>query len=86
MRRPSRSVKMLSVAIGLALLAPRQAMAYIDPGSGSFFLQMLLAGILGLSMTLKLFWQRIKTFFSGGKRTSEDETDAPRTEDEPTDS
>ncbi|MBI2516778.1 MAG: hypothetical protein HYV95_07655 [Opitutae bacterium] len=34
-------------------------LAYLDLGAGSMLLQMLLAGILGLSLTIKTYWRRI---------------------------
>jgi hypothetical protein len=37
--------------------------AYLDPGSGSFLLQLLLAGILGGLFVVKMSWSRIKGFF-----------------------
>ena len=36
---------------------------YIDPGSGSFLFQLLIASILGGLFLLKSFWGRIKAFF-----------------------
>ena len=33
--------------------------AYIDPGTGSFVLQMALAGLLGAGYTLRRFWASI---------------------------
>ncbi len=36
---------------------------YIDPGSGSFLIQSLLAGLLGLSFTFKSFWRSLKKRF-----------------------
>ena len=36
------------------------AHAYIDPGAGSFVLQMMLAGALAVGATVKVFWFRIK--------------------------
>ena len=38
------------------------AYAYIDPSSGSYFLQMLLASLLGALFAVKMFWRRIKSF------------------------
>jgi len=38
--------------------------AYLDPGTGSFIFQMLIAGFVGGLFALKLFWAHIKTFFS----------------------
>ena len=47
------------------------AHAYLDPGSGGFFIQMVLAGLVGLSFMMKNFWKKVKEFFvklfSGGK-------------------
>ena len=36
--------------------------AYIDPGTGSMILQLLLGGIAGVWIILKLFGRRIKSF------------------------
>lgn len=51
--------------------------AYLDPGTGSFIFQMLIAGALGGLLALKLFWHSIKTFFaklfSKGEKQQEDE-------------
>ncbi len=34
-------------------------LAYMDPGSGSLFLQLLLGGVAGLAVVVKLFWHRV---------------------------
>ncbi len=39
------------------------ANAYIDPGTGSIFVQSILGAIAIVLGTLSLAWQRIKTFF-----------------------
>ena len=45
----------------IAVLAMTSAAhAYIDPGAGSFVLQMMLAGALAVGATVKVFWFRIK--------------------------
>lgn len=36
-------------------------MAYLDPGSGSFILQLLIAAILGSIVAIRAYWGRIKT-------------------------
>ena len=41
------------------LTLPQQAHAYIDLGAGSYFLQLLIAGILGASFAVKLFWKNL---------------------------
>lgn len=37
--------------------------AYLDPGSGSFLFQLLIAGLLGGLYATKSYWIRIKNFF-----------------------
>jgi hypothetical protein len=48
---------------------------YIDPGSGSYILQMIIAAVLGVSFFFKNFWLSIKAFFTGKKTKKEDEKD-----------
>lgn len=42
---------------------------YIDPGSGSVILQVILAALLGIGVTVRLFWGKIKTLFSRKEST-----------------
>lgn len=49
---------------------PNLAQAYVDPGSGSFFLQMLIAGSMGLIFHFRRFFIRI---FGGKKNVVETE-------------
>ena len=51
------------ILLTLLLIEPLQASAYIDPGTGSFFIQMLIASAVGLSVSLRMFWRNIKGFF-----------------------
>jgi len=46
----------------LASVAP--AHAYIDAGSGSYVLQMAMAGVLALAFSVKLAWNRICVLFA----------------------
>ena len=57
----------------------RPAFAYLDPGTGSMMLQLLLGGVAGALVVGNLYWQRIKTFF-GGKSIHDqsNESAAPR--------
>lgn len=49
----------------ISLLSPvHDIAAYLDPGSGSFLIQLLIGGIVGLVLVIKTFWGRIKLFFS----------------------
>ena len=53
------------LALSFVVLMPCHAYAYIDPGTGSYVLQILIAGLVGASFTIKLFGKRIKLFLSG---------------------
>jgi hypothetical protein len=50
-------------------------LGYLDPGTGSLILQLLLGGVAGFWVVLKLFGQRIKALFGFSKK--EEETDRP---------
>jgi hypothetical protein len=54
-----------------SLIVLPTANAYIDPGSGSFIFQMIIAAALGVSFGIRLFWRRIRSFFS--RNPSEEE-------------
>lgn len=47
---------------------------YLDPGAGSMLLQMILAGALGLTFTIKTYWRRIKGLFD---RRAKDDSALP---------
>jgi hypothetical protein len=37
--------------------------AYLDPGSGSYLIQLLVAGALGAALVIRMQWDRIKNIF-----------------------
>lgn len=37
--------------------------AYLDPGSGSFILQLLIASLVGAAFIIKTYWRRINGYF-----------------------
>jgi hypothetical protein len=41
-------------------MAPHVVFAYLDPGTGSYLLQLALAGLLGASYAVRHFWARVK--------------------------
>lgn len=48
---------------------------YIDPGSGSYLIQMIIAAVLGLGFFFKNFWYKIKSFFIKPEMEKEKEED-----------
>jgi hypothetical protein len=56
---------MFNSSIFTSLLAalPGKAAAYLDPGSGSFILQVIIASLVGIGFTLRAYWGKITKFF-----------------------
>jgi hypothetical protein len=46
----------------LPLALPSVAHAYLDPGTGSYVVQLLIGGLLGGLFALGMFWRRALTF------------------------
>ena len=59
----NKSAMALLVAFML-LLFPQEGYAYLDPGSGSLVVQAILAAFFALTLTIKLYWRRIKGFLT----------------------
>jgi hypothetical protein len=60
---------LINGAAGTTLFFTEPAWAYLDPGTGSMMLQLLLGGIAGAMVVGKLYWHRFREFvtsrFSG---------------------
>lgn len=37
--------------------------AYLDPGTGSYIIQVIIAVILGAAFSIKMFWNKIVSYF-----------------------
>jgi len=61
-------------AMAVVLLVVEPAYAYIDPGSGSMMLQLLLGGLAGLGVAIRLYWRRIRSLL--GRRSEAGKTPA----------
>jgi len=44
------------------------AEAYLDPGTGSMMLQVILGGVAAIGVAIKLYWHKLRLFFGGGKK------------------
>ncbi|HEX5474267.1 MAG TPA: hypothetical protein VFX12_06370 [Vicinamibacterales bacterium] len=58
-----RSIFVASLVAWCLVMSERSAFAYMDPGSGSMLLQILLGGAAGVAVILKLYWQRLLSLF-----------------------
>jgi hypothetical protein len=50
-------------------------LAYLDPGSGSFLIQLLIAALLGVGIALRASWGKIKGIFGIKPEADEDAED-----------
>jgi hypothetical protein len=62
----------LLLAAPLLGLATSNAYAYLDPGTGSIILQVLLGGVAGVMLAGKLYWEKFLSLF-GMRRKVEEE-------------
>lgn len=69
-----RWMSYLVFASALALLAT-PAEAYLDFASGSMMLQLILGGVAGLAVAVKLYWHKLRSFF-GRKKQEHDDSSA----------
>lgn len=51
--------QILILSIVLSLITVESASAYLDPGAGSAILQGILAALVAIGLTLKLFWHKV---------------------------
>ncbi|HYN88336.1 MAG TPA: hypothetical protein VER55_07390 [Ardenticatenaceae bacterium] len=65
----------LAVVLIFLVLVPATAHAYLDPGSGSYLLQVIVAGILSSLFLVKTYWHKIKAVFTRGGSQTESEDD-----------
>ena len=56
----------MSISAGVIcviLICAHDAYAYMDPGTGSYLFQLLMASILGALFAIKMYWKSLKVFF-----------------------
>lgn len=62
--RPVKLSSAVIIILVLMLTSPKCAYAYVDPGTGSFVVQLILGFIFGSIIGIKLYWKKIKSFFA----------------------
>ena len=71
---PGRPARVLLLLTLLLLALPSIAHAYLDPGTGSYVVQLLIGTVLGGLFALGVFWRRVLAFLKRlFKRGSSDE-------------
>ena len=73
----NKIIRIAAVAAVAAFLTPVAALAYIDPGTGSYVIQLVIAAFVGVVFSVRVFWKRIARLFKKG------EPEAPKSDDKP---
>ncbi len=73
--RSPHSLRLLTLAV--ASLAAGHAQAYLDPGSGSMLLQVILGGFAAAGVAIKLYWHRIKAAMGLGRKAEAEDDSSP---------
>jgi len=56
--------RLTAFLIFVLFLLPLCGYSYIDLGSGSYIIQLIIAGFVGFSLSVRIFWKKIKGRFS----------------------
>jgi len=64
---------LLTIVVVAMLACPPAARAYIDPGTGSFVIQGIIAAVVGAGVAVKLYWSRIKATLTGRQPDQRDD-------------
>ncbi len=68
-------IQVAVAALCLAVVPAGPAFAYIDPGTTSLVIQMLIGGVIGGLFTIKIYWQRLKAYVTGRGEIEIDKSD-----------
>jgi ABC-type dipeptide/oligopeptide/nickel transport system permease subunit len=56
--------------------------AYLDPGSGSFLIQLAIAALVGMAVVVRSQWSKIKKILGGKSSKSKEEDENENDDDE----
>lgn len=57
------SIKTFIAITLMFLIWPHNGHAYLDAGTGSYVVQLIVAGLLGGAFAIKIFWKQMSTSF-----------------------
>lgn len=65
----NRNILVFSITFFLmTFFLPRSAHAYLDPGTGSLILQIIIGVVIAVGATVKFYWYRITKVFRNRKK------------------
>lgn len=77
-------IRLILLAIVFSSLVVAPASAYIDPGTGSYVFQILVAALFSGLYAIKLYWQKLKDYLTGAKKEgTPPEPASPKTPPQP---
>ena len=74
MNKMSRGELVILLLLASGILMPKAAFAYLDPGTGSLLIQIVIAGFLASLITVKMWFAAMVGFFVGrfSRKTTND--------------
>ena len=77
MKKPIDLKHVVIITVILFLWSIKDAHAYIDPGTGSYIIQVIIGGVLGAAFALKVYWKKVKSYFANllSKQTKNDKNE-----------
>jgi hypothetical protein len=68
---PTKKSRIVVLVLAWAALFPPEALAYLDPGTGSLIVQSLIAALAAVGYGLRLYWSRIRLWFKRPEERSD---------------
>ena len=75
----TRFSRLTLMIISFQLLCYQNAYAYLDPSTGSYILQILMAAFLGAIFTIKVYWEKILGLFRKNDSLKQSQNDTDET-------
>lgn len=73
----NRKARLAALVALVYLAVPRPSYAYLDPGSASYTLQMLIALAVSAAFVVKAYWAKLKQLITGGTSQAKEKGGAP---------
>jgi hypothetical protein len=74
------NMKLIFILFFLLALSVVPAYSYLDPGAGSMLAQLIMGGVAGLVVLLKLYWGKFKSIFVKVDSTTPEKENYSQTE------
>ena len=71
-----KQITKLSMLVLFFATIVKPAYGYLDPGSGSFILQLIIGGGIAALYTIKTYWGKITSFIRPNKKNKDDKGDS----------